>query len=158
MREEIVERYASEVPIELRNAVKALSDDRKWAVYVALIKEGEKNFNSLKNLFEFHPEELNRVLRSLKSAGLIRKYVASLEDVGKAQRTFYAPTEFGKAFLETLYYSIMPKEEIILDLWASISLDPTTVQKNYYELYSSTPWIIAPTVDSPKEVREYARK
>ncbi len=158
MREEIVERYASEVPVELRNAVKALSDDRKWAVYIALIKEGEKNFNSLKKLFGFHPEELNRVLRSLKSAGLIRKYVSSLKDIGRVQRTFYAPTEFGKAFLDSLYYSIMPKEEILLDLWASISLDPTTVQKSYYGLYSSTPGITAPTVDSPKEVREYARK
>jgi len=154
MKEEVIEKYASEVPVELRNAVKALSDDRKWAVYVALIKEGEKNFNSLKNMFDFHPQELDRVLKSLKSAGLIRKYVVSLEDVGKANRTLYAPTEFGKAFLESLYYSIMPREEIIRDVWMSIGLDPVAVQRYHYDSHSCTP-VIVPTADSSEEVRKH---
>jgi len=158
MREEVIEEYASKVPIELRNAVKALSDDKRWAVYVFLIIEGKKNFNSLKDLFGFHPQELDRVLKSLKSAGLIRKYVNSLEDVGKTQKTLYAATEFGKAFLEALYHSLMSKEEILSNLWTYVSLDPTTIQKSYYELYTCTPTDIPPTVDSPKEVKEHARE
>lgn len=156
MDKEVVEKYASEVPIELRNAVKALSDDKKWAVFVALVKEGEKNFNNLKVLFRAHPEELSRVLKSLKSAGLIRKYVFSLEDVGKVQKTFYEPTEFGKAFLESLYFSIMPKKEIIKEvqkMWTStthLQLDSTPSLVRFHNIDASSTIPTKVELDSPK--------
>ncbi len=156
MDKEVVEKYASEVPIELRNAVKALSDDRKWAVFVVLVKEGEKNFNNLKALFRAHPQELSRILKSLKSAGLIRRYVFSLEDVEKVQKTFYEPTEFGKEFLESLYFSIMPKKEIIKEvqkMWISTTywqLDSTPSSVEFNNINESSTIPAKVELDSPK--------
>lgn len=121
MNQDVVNRYLSEVPIELRNSVKALSNNNKWAVFIALIIEGEKNFTSLKDLFDFHPEELNRSLKSLKSGGLIRKYVTSLDDVGKPNGTFYAPTDLGRNLLDSLYHSLMDRDEII-EWWDRTSI------------------------------------
>lgn len=107
------------MPEELRGAVKALSDDKRWAVFIALVKEGEMNFNKIKDIFGAHPQELDRILKSLTSAGLVKKFAKNLCDVGYRGRAFYAATEFGKDFLEVLYYSIMPKEEILKTLLIS---------------------------------------
>jgi len=88
MDEKVVKMFANEIPIEIRNAVKALSDDRRWAVFIALMKEGRMSFNELKNLFNAHPETLNRILKSLKAGGLIRQFVVSFEDLGNRKRSY----------------------------------------------------------------------
>ena len=94
-------KYLEDIPIELRITVSRLRDYKRWAVYNALFKKGKMSFSEIKDLFEDDPEETERVLKDLKAARLISKFVERVEDLGDREKTYYEVTEFGKDFYNT---------------------------------------------------------
>ncbi|HMZ32340.1 MAG TPA: hypothetical protein PLY13_07550, partial [Methanoregulaceae archaeon] len=48
MDDHIIEPYLDMVPYEIRDAVMSLSNTKKWAIFIILVKEGEMRFNKIK--------------------------------------------------------------------------------------------------------------
>ena len=99
---ENLEEFLADVPMEVRHSLRALRDDKRWAVFTVLIRKGKLNFNQIKNLLKAHPQEITRILKDLKAAGLIKKFVESAEDLGVREKTYYEPSLFGRELFETL--------------------------------------------------------
>lgn len=107
VNEEVVNRYLDLVPIEIREAVNALSNDQRWAVYIALTTEGHKYFTELKDQFGANPNVLTPILKALVEGGLVARRVRA-EDVGDRRKIFYEPTAMGAHLLAALYEGALP--------------------------------------------------
>jgi DNA-binding HxlR family transcriptional regulator len=91
--------YLNKVPIEIRHSIKQLNNDQKWAVYIALTQNDKKTFTELKEEFKANPGEINRILKSLTSGGLIVKRVDRLSEAGDITKIHYNSTSHGEALM-----------------------------------------------------------
>jgi len=102
-----VERYLSLAPLEMREAVSALSNDKRWAVFIALVTEGEKCFTELKEEFGTNPNTMATILKALVEGGLVARRV-QVREVGDNRKIFYEPTPVGTKILSMLYDAVLP--------------------------------------------------
>jgi len=101
------DRYLDIVPLEVREAVSALSDDLRWAVYIALATEGEKYFTELKEEFGANPNTMTTALKALVGGGLVARQVRT-GDVGDRRKIYYALTPAGSRLFAALYDVALP--------------------------------------------------
>jgi len=112
MDEHIMERYLAEVPYEFREAVMSLSNDKNWAIYIALVKEGEKRFNEIKDQFgSNHSPEIDRALKTLINGGLIEKVAHEPIEIGNINRSYYSVSEMGIKFIDCLGDILSPEPQ-----------------------------------------------
>lgn len=104
---EVVGQYLDMVPLEIREMVKALSSDQKWAVYIVLVTEGRKNFTELKELFDTNPNTMTTILKALVDGGLVARKV-DVRDAGDRRKVYYEPTSVGRRLLIALYEGCLP--------------------------------------------------
>lgn len=109
--DEKVEFYAKKIPIHVRDAIKELSNDKKWAVYIALYLNHQMYFNQIKDEFQANPSTMTSLLRSLVDGGLIERKVQSLNDVFNNNKVFYEVSPFGKRLLTSVFEVSYPKPE-----------------------------------------------
>ncbi len=103
MDEYKMERYLAEVPYEIQDAIMSLSNKKNWAIFIALVKEGEKRFNEIKDQFgSDHSPEIDRALKVLIRGGLIEKVAHNPEEIGNAYKSFYKASETGIKFIDCL--------------------------------------------------------
>jgi DNA-binding MarR family transcriptional regulator len=110
----VADRYLGMVPLEVREAVSALSDDLRWAVYIALATEGEKYFTELKEEFGANPNTMTTVLKALVGGGLVARRVRT-GDVGDRRKIYYALTPAGGRLFTALYDVALPPHRITRD-------------------------------------------
>lgn len=110
MDNEKMKNYLDLVPPEIRDAVSGLHDDKHWAVYIALLENGETNFSSLKEEFDLKSTQVVRILRDLGDAGLVAQYTPDLKEVDNRARSFYKVTPIGLDFIESLMEQFLPKK------------------------------------------------
>lgn len=103
----VADRYLGMVPLEVREAVSALSDDLRWAVYIALATEGEKYFTELKEEFGANPNTMTTALKALVGGGLVARQVRT-GDVGDRRKIYYALTPAGSRLFAALYDVALP--------------------------------------------------
>lgn len=108
MKEEMTRHYLNHMPVEMREAIKELHSDNKWAIFIALTLEEKKYFNEIKTLFDANPNTIDTILKSLVASGLITKKVERLSDAGNRERSYYTATPFGHKLLDTLYEVVLP--------------------------------------------------
>lgn len=103
-----IDRYAQEVPRDIRRATESLSGNEEYAVIVYLLKEGDKSFTQIKEEFDFHQNTLSRVLSKLQRGGLILRR----ETVEKGERydAKYTVTSFAKRVFDGLFDSVQPSD------------------------------------------------
>lgn len=108
MDQSVVDRYLNEIPSVLINATKPLGDEKCWAVYITLLKEGGLRFNRIKEIYDAQPAEISRILKALANAGLIAKQVRIIDDIGNTEASYYTPTTLGKILIKSLYQGLLP--------------------------------------------------
>jgi DNA-binding HxlR family transcriptional regulator len=101
------EKYLKLVPEEIRWMVSGLSDDRHWALFIALLENEKMTFSQIKEEFGEHPQTLTNRLKDLTQAGLVIKKAKSPEDMTDKKRGFYAPTELGEIMVDSIMQGIL---------------------------------------------------
>ena len=101
------DRYLDIVPLEVREAVSALSSDLRRAVYIALATEGEKYFTELKDEFGVNPNTITIALKALVDGGLVTRKIRT-GDIGDRRKVHYALTPAGSRLFAALYEITLP--------------------------------------------------
>ena len=105
----IVKKYLEKVPSQIVELVENLGNNQKWAVYIALLENEKMYFSEMKNLFEANPAELDRILKSLVSSGLIIKRAHDIKEIQENKRTYYEITSLGQKFFDITFDLVIPK-------------------------------------------------
>jgi DNA-binding PadR family transcriptional regulator len=122
MNLEIVKKYNEKIPSQIIELVENLDTDKKWAVFIALVENEHMYFSRMKDLFDANPSELDRILKSLVSSGLIVKRIADIRGIEDNKRTYYEITSLGQKFFDSTFDLFIPKQknnEITSDLCES---------------------------------------
>lgn len=102
-----IKKYAEEMPIELRRAIEALSDEVRLGIFFTLFKYGEMSFSQIREKLEIPTKSsgyLSYHLKKLEKSALIKNdYSKKSEVIGYS---FYDVTEFGESFIDGLMKSI----------------------------------------------------
>lgn len=106
MKEQVMIPYLEMVPEEMRRMVMSLSDDKHWAVYIALLKHEKMSFGEIKAEFDEHPQTLSNILKDLAQGGLVLKKAKSLAETTDRKKAYYVPTNRGEWFITTLMNGI----------------------------------------------------
>lgn len=109
MQRKVMYKYLTLVPPEIKDAVKALHDDKHWAVYIALLENGEMSFSEIKEEFDLESAQTIRILNRLGKGGLVAQYTDDLREPGRQARSFYKVTEIGEDFIESLMGQFRPR-------------------------------------------------
>ncbi len=102
-----IKQYAEEMPIELRRAIEALSDEVRLGIFFALFKYGEMSFSQIREKLEIPTRDsgyLSYHLKRLEKSALIRNDYSKKS--GITGHSFYDVTEFGERFVDGLMTSI----------------------------------------------------
>jgi len=98
-----MEQYLAKVPDEIRDAVMSLSNNKQWAIYIALAREGKMRFNEIKEQFgSDQSPEIDRALKALIKGGLVEKVAHGPDEIGNAHTSHYAVSVMGIRFLGSL--------------------------------------------------------
>lgn len=128
-----IERYLSEVPLEIRNAVKPLDNDKNWAIYIALLKHQQMRYKDIKEVFSATSSgDIDRHLKSLSAAGLIAKEARKIEELGDLEKSFYCPTVLGKSLVRALFKGVLPQPR-----YKESSMAPLFLVEKSYETHKS---------------------
>lgn len=110
MDEKRMNYYLDLVPPEIRDAAAGLHDDKHWAVFIALLENGDIRFSELKKEFGLESTQMIRLLRDLGRAGLVAQYTDDLREIESRTRSFYKVTTIGSDFVESLMDKFLPQE------------------------------------------------
>lgn len=92
-----IDEYASQIPIEIKKAVKAFGNDVRCAIVVDLIGKGELTFTQLMDDLDIEPGLLSNHLKVLMDGAVVEHYYK--HELGNEQYSYYGLTLFGKDFL-----------------------------------------------------------
>jgi len=110
MDENTMNKYLDLVPPEIRDAAAALHDEKHWAVYIALLENGETSFSAIKDEFDLESTQTIRILNDLTKGGLVAQYTDDLRESERRARSFYKVTEIGEDFIESLMGWFLPEK------------------------------------------------
>ena len=102
-----IKQYAEEMPIELRRAIGALSDEVRLGIFFAMFKYGEMSFSQIRKELEIPTNSsgyLSYHLKKLENSALIKNDYS--KKTGITNYSFYDVTEFGEKFIDGLMKSI----------------------------------------------------
>ncbi len=89
-----IEEYASQIPNEIRKAVKAFGNDVRCAIIVDLIRKEELTFTQLKEDFDIDTGLLSNHLNILMDSAIVEHYYK--HELGNEEYSYYGLTLFGK--------------------------------------------------------------
>lgn len=92
-----IDEYASQIPIEIKKAVKSFGNDVRCAIVVDLIGKDELTFTQLKDDLDIEPALLSNHLKILMDGAIVQHYYK--HEFGNEQYSYYGLTLFGKDFL-----------------------------------------------------------
>ncbi|HNB02815.1 MAG: hypothetical protein ACP5NU_03705 [Methanomicrobiales archaeon] len=114
MDDHIIEPYLDMVPYEIRDAVMSLSNTKKWAIFIILVKEGEMRFNKIKeHVGSDKSPEIDRALKALIKGGLVEKVAHDPAEIGNLHKSWYTASELGLRFIGCLgdIFSPVPRHQ-----------------------------------------------
>ncbi|QCC49473.1 winged helix-turn-helix domain-containing protein [Halobellus limi] len=91
-------------PLEIRQAIDALSQKHGKAVIATLLEEGPQSFTELKQRLDLTSSQTTNALDALTVAGLVRKRTAVGDD--GPYDSYYTVSEFGSRFVHHLLESL----------------------------------------------------
>ena len=108
-----IEEQISEIPSQLRRAIKALSEDARLAIVVVLLKNGEMTFSELSRVLNMSSSNLTHHLKKLIQAALIENFFQRKED--SDEYSFYRATLLAEDFTKNLLKSqeVVTPEDLI---------------------------------------------
>jgi DNA-binding transcriptional ArsR family regulator len=126
-------------PEEIVRPIKAMNDENRRRIVLALRKKCEFSYSEIKDQFNIKKGTLTHHLHELVSAGLIRNFAKSLPD--SRHTSYYELTDFGLRFIDGLNCILEPKAENKVYLWdsPSISQDPLSGNATSGEILVTAP-------------------
>jgi DNA-binding transcriptional ArsR family regulator len=115
----IVKQYSSEIPKEVKSVAKALDDDVRLAIIIALMKNSKMSFSELKRLLKVNSSSLSHHLSILQNGGLID----NLLELKKDRHSYYIATEISKSILESLFDIIVRPRRIGFEVHNSLKIE-----------------------------------
>lgn len=109
--EGIVKRYADLIPKEMRDAIQELSNNQRWAIYIALYFKNRMYFTEIKDMFKANPNTINSNLKALMMGGLAIRKTAKLKDAFDNNKVFYELSPKGQKFLTSLFEIAYPEKK-----------------------------------------------
>src|SRR3989442_971558 len=70
-----VDEYSNEIAEEVKALIKALDDDNRLAIIVALMKNTKMSYSQLKELFNLNSSSLSLHLSTLQRGGLVKNFL-----------------------------------------------------------------------------------
>jgi DNA-binding transcriptional ArsR family regulator len=116
-----IEEQISEIPSQLRRAIKALSEDARLAIIIILLKNGEMTFSELSRALTMSSSNLTHHLKKLTQAALIENFFQRKENT--EEYSFYRATLLAEDFTRNL---LQPQEAVTPDAF----IYPRTVPEN----------------------------
>lgn len=109
MDRSVIEQYLAEVPYQVRLAVKPLSNDKSWAILIALLKDGDMRFSNIKRKFRADSSgDIDRILKQLIQSGLITNQVSNYDEIFDNTKSMYSATPIGAAVVHSLNRALSP--------------------------------------------------
>jgi DNA-binding HxlR family transcriptional regulator len=109
MDKKIVDQYLAEVPYQVRLAVKPLSNDKSWAILIALLKDGDMRFADIKRKFRANSSgDIDRILKQLIQSGLISKKAMNYDEIFDNTKSIYSATSIGASVVHSLNRALSP--------------------------------------------------
>jgi len=102
-----MEKYVNEIPLLVRNSIKALSDDNRQGILIYLEKKGPKSFIEISKELKISKNNLSHHLKILMLYGLIYNFYNRNEFADKY--SFYEISKLGKRLIDTLVNFITQK-------------------------------------------------
>jgi len=88
-----------EMPEEIKVVLKALADDDRLGIIIALLKNGKLTFSEIKDEFQMNPSSLTHHLNLLQNGNLVTNFYEKGD--GKAF-SYYAATDIPELILDSL--------------------------------------------------------
>lgn len=101
----MMQNYIKKIPIEFRNAIKALCDEKRQAILVYLLEEGAKSFIEITNELEISKSNLDHHLKVLMRYGLIYNYYS--KDKFSDKYSYYEISKLGNRIINNLINSVL---------------------------------------------------
>jgi len=109
MDRNVVDQYLAEVPHQVRLAVKPLSNDKSWAILIALLKDGDMRFSNIKRKFKADSSgDIDRILKQLIQSGLITNQATNYDEIFDNTKSMYSATPIGAAVVHSLNRALSP--------------------------------------------------
>jgi len=99
------------IPSELKKALKALQDDKRFDILSLLSERGEMSFSQLSEATNTNSPNLTYHLQALRDGALIENFIKRSENTD--DRSFYRVTEFGERLIDSLFRVLAPGQILI---------------------------------------------
>ena len=111
-----MEKYINEIPLVVRNAIKGLSDEKRQAILIYLLKEGSKSFTEINKELKISKNNLSHHLKVLMQYGLLYNYYNRNEFANNY--SFYEVSKLGKKVINNFINLVtpIPSEEVGLSI------------------------------------------
>ena len=95
-----LERYINELPLVVRNSIKALSDEKRQSILISLLKNGSRSFTEISEELKISKNNLSHHIKILMRYGLVYNFYNRNENNDKY--SFYEISKLGRKFIDTL--------------------------------------------------------
>jgi len=123
-----MEKYVNELPLVVKNSLKALSDENRQKIMLHLLNEGSKSFMDISKDLNVSKNNLSHHIKTLMRYGLIYNFYN--KNRYKDKYSFYELSKLGTKIIinliDIMNLKIEPKEERIVEdeiLGLSVSSD-----------------------------------
>ena len=112
-----MERYTNELPLVVRNSIKALNDGKRQSILIYLLKKGSRSFTEICKDLNISKNNLSHHIKILMRYGLVYNFYNRNEYDDKY--SFYEISKLGKVIITNLINLVIPlrseEEEFLLD-------------------------------------------
>lgn len=95
-----ISEYSNEIPGEIKLLLKALSNDDRLGILVALMKNGKMTFNEMKEKFHLQSSSLSNHLTTLQDGNLVENFYEKGTEKGFS---FYNVTDIPETVFDSLF-------------------------------------------------------
>jgi predicted transcriptional regulator len=118
-------------PEEIIRPIKALNDENRRKIILALTKKSDFSYSEMQNLFALKKGTLTHHLHHLVSSGLIRNFTKNIPET--RQTSYYELSDFGCRFIDGLFYTLAPRPSR-----RTYMINSLTVSEDYFPSGSAT--------------------
>ncbi len=112
-----MKRYINEIPLVVKNAIKALNEEKRQSILIYLLRTGSKSFTDISKDLNLSKNNLSHHIKTLMRYGLVYNFYNRNEFVDKY--SFYEISKLGKVIITNLINLVIPlrseEEEYLLD-------------------------------------------
>ena len=123
----LMEKYVNEIPLLVRNSIKALCDENRQGILIYLLKNGSKSFIEISKDLKIPKNNLSHHIKILMRYALIYNFYNRNEFADKY--SFYEISKLGKTIINNVINLIIPLKSDKEDFLFDTTMDKVTVEE-----------------------------